>query len=172
MWHELGKDHKDERVNFEIPKFLFSEWYMKNLRKVIAVVWSPCFGVKSMQCRKCKFGCLIALGDSESTGSGFENKSWCSGRVAGVAVWLGIGRRSESRTCWVAEARLSMSRLLMQQLTGVWSVLASTIVRAESSARGLVLCTGCPLHLAGCYVIVLMVLIRPAKLLKRTEEWK
>ena len=126
-----------------------------------------------MLCRKCRLGCLIVLGDSESSESGIWNKSWCIGQVVGVAVWPGICRQSESR---VVEAEWSMFRLLIQQLTGGFVEVSfedSTIVSAVLSAHGLVLCTECPLHLAVHYVIGFLVMMRLnlPKSFKESKSW-
>ena len=39
---------------------------MKNLCSVHTVALSPCFGIKTLLCRKYGLGCLIVVDDSES----------------------------------------------------------------------------------------------------------
>ena len=106
---------------------------------------------------KCKLSCLTVFGNCEF------RWSWTSlddlVPVVGIAVWLGIRRRSESRTCWIAETGWSTSQLLIRQLTGGLvdvSFDESTIVPAMSSARGQAVCLKSSLHLAGYNVIVLV----------------
>ena len=44
--------------------------------------------------QKCRLGCLKVFGDGESN----------LGQVVGVALWPGICRKLESRTCQISEA--------------------------------------------------------------------